>query len=112
MKETPSILAKNEKGGGTCMAPPKKGELIKGQASLANFFSGGGLTPVPVKEKKKASEEQESNTTSPKGKKKSDRGGSGLSQQEITEVKDKVSLVFLLDHLFFLEEIFRIADSW
>ena len=75
------------------MAPPKKGELIKGQASLASFFSGGGLTPVQVKEKKRASEErnQEPNLTpkSKSSKPKSDRGNS-LSQQEVTEVKDKV----------------------
>jgi replication factor C subunit 1 len=76
------------------MAPPKKGDLIKGQASLANFFSGGGLTPAQVKEKKKASEEQEesqkSKSKSP-SKPKSERSNS-ISQQEVTEIKEKITV--------------------
>lgn len=97
-REPPTHFLATTKGGGTWtssyMAPPKKGELIKGQASLANFFSGGGLTPVPVKEKKKASEEREKDVSSPKGKKSENknRGGSSLSQQEVTEVKEKVRI--------------------
>jgi hypothetical protein len=70
------------------MAPPKKGELIKGQASLANFFSGGGLTPAAVAAA--AREKSGDQTPSPKKKSKSESSPSGLSQQQVTEVKEKV----------------------
>jgi len=74
------------------MAPPKKGELVKGQASLANFFSGGGLTPAAVKAQKgQGSPESAKKTPSPKKKAKSDQGEvSSLDRQQVTEIKDKV----------------------
>ncbi|UZJ54350.1 hypothetical protein CBS101457_003670 [Exobasidium rhododendri] len=71
------------------MAPPKKGELIKGQASLSSFFSGGGLTPAAIKAHTEAIGQ---GSPSPKKKSsKSEQNGSSIhNRQEVVEVKDKI----------------------
>lgn len=70
------------------MAPPKKGELLKGQSSLSTFFSGGGLATATSAQSKRASEAPAA--PSPQ-KKQTNSSSNKTEQQKVTELKEKVS---------------------